>query len=44
MSNTKQEYDTPKLDIIQINIEKGFATSEGKAGDDLYGGGSGWDL
>lgn len=36
-------YETPQVEIIEVEVEKGFAASPGNGDGNMPGGGDGWN-
>lgn len=43
LMNSKESYLAPLLDVVEINIEKGFATSGEAGGTGTDGGWASWE-
>ena len=45
MKNQIEEmvYETPRVRVIEVHVEKGFAVSDGNGEGNMDGGGNGWN-
>ena len=39
----RKHYESPQVELIEVNVEQGFATSQTPAGNEQWGDGGSWN-